>query len=160
MRSRLKKEKILVSACLFGIGCRFDGKTKDYEIAPRLMDKAICFPVCAEILGGFGVPRRRIEIKDGDGKDVLEGKAKVLTQKGIDVTNEMVKAARVILEFCLNADIKKAVLKEKSPSCAKHFIHDGCFANKIIEGKGVLTALLEQYGIEVFSETEIDKLCP
>lgn len=157
MESKLKKEKILVSACIIGIACRYDGKSKKYKVLPELLKKAICIPVCPEILAGFGIPRERVEIKGGNGEDVLFGKAAIFTEQGIDVTDRVLKAARAILEFCREAKIKKAVLKDKSPSCGKNFIYDGSFGGKLIEGKGVLAAVLEQAGIEVFSETEVFK---
>lgn len=152
MQDKLTKEKTLISACLCGVTCRYDGKSKKYEITSELFEKAVCIPVCPEILAGLGVPRRRIEIKGGSGADVLSGKARIFTEQGADVTDKMVSAAVAILEFCREAQIKKAVLKENSPCCGKNFIYDGSFGGGLIEGGGVLAALLEQSGIGVFSE--------
>lgn len=154
MRDRLKKEKILVSACLLGIGCRPDGGCKKDEMLSTLLNETIYFILCPEILAGFSVPRRRIEIKGGDGEAVLDGEAKIVTEKGLDVTDKMTKAAHIVLEFCRMAGIKKVIFKEKSPSCGKHFIYDGTFSGRLIKGKGVITALLQKEGIKVFSEEE------
>ena len=157
MRDRLRKEKILVSACLLGVGCRPDGKAKKDEVIVTLLNKTIYFILCPEILAGFGVPRQRIEIEGGDGEKLLDGEAKVFTEKGLDVTDKIIKAAHIVLELCRMAGIKKAVFKEKSPSCGNHFIYDGTFSGRLIKGKGVVTALLERNGIEVFSEEEYKK---
>lgn len=157
MPDRLKKERILVSACLLGIGCRPDGRAKKDEMISTLLNETIYFILCPEILAGFSVPRQRIEIKGGDGKEVLDGEAKVFTEKGLDVTDKMTKAAHIVLEFCRMAGIKKVVFKEKSPSCGKDFIYDGTFSGRLIKGKGVVTALLEREGIEVFSGEEYKK---
>ncbi len=157
MRDRLRKEKILVSACLLGIGCRPDGRAKKDEMISTLLNETIYFILCPEILAGFSVPRQRIEIEGGDGKKVLDGEAKVFTEKGLDVTDKIIKAAHIVLEFCRMAGIKKVVFKEKSPSCGKNFIYDGTFSGRLIKGKGVVAALLMREGIEVKSFEEFLK---
>jgi uncharacterized protein YbbK (DUF523 family) len=157
MKNRLKKERILVSACLLNIACRPNAKAKEDKTLLNLLAKKICFVLCPEILAGFSIPRSRLEIKGGDGEDVLDGKAKIFTEKGFDITDKMLNAARVVLEFCQKAGVKKVIFKEKSPSCGKNFIYDGTFSGKLIKGKGVVTAFLQREGIEVFSEGEYKK---
>ena len=157
MQDKSKRQRILISACLLGVHCRSDGKTKQDRRVTKLLDEAICFLLCPEILAGFSIPRDRIEIKGGDGEDVLDSKAKVFTERGLDVTENILKAAKVILDFCKQAKVKKAIFKERSPSCGKNFIYDGSFSGKIIKGKGVVTALFQREGIEVISEEEFAK---
>ncbi len=124
---------ILVSACLAGIDCRWDGENRlDPEIK-ELVDKKEAIALCPEVLGGRGIPRTKSEIRDGHGEDVLDGKAKVYDEKDRDVTSEFIKGAQATLEIAQNNNIKKAILKSKSPSCGID---------------GVSAALLKRQGIE------------
>ena len=139
---------ILVSACLAGIDCRWDGENRlDPEIK-ELVDKKEAIALCPEVLGGRGIPRTKSEIRDGHGEDVLDGKAKVYDEKGKDVTNEFIKGAQVTLEIAKKHNIKKAVLKSKSPSCGLGKIYDGSFKGKLVDGDGVTAVLLKREGIE------------
>ena len=141
----------LVSACLIGANCNFEGKN---WLNPKMFEefsKGNLFPVCPEVLGGLPIPRVPAEIKGGDGSDVLSGRAKVINEKGVDVTCEFMKGASEVLGIAQSIGAKEALLTEKSPSCGCGVIFDGSFSNKFIDGDGVTAALLKKNGIKVTS---------
>ena len=143
--------KVAVSACLLGINCRFDGgnrKNKDAVEKSRTHD---LIPICPEEAGGLPTPRPPVEIVGGDGYDVLDGKAKVLTADGHDKTAEFLKGAQQALELVQAQGVKCVILKAKSPSCGCGKIYDGTFSGTLISGDGVTTALLKRHGIEIIS---------
>ncbi len=138
---------ILVSACLAGINCSWDGKNRlDSEIK-ELVDKNQAVVVCPEVLGGRTIPRTKTEIKGGEGQDVLSGKAKVFDENGKDVTFEFLKGAHAALDVIKKFNIKESILKSKSPSCGVGEIYDGNFKSNLIKGDGVTTALLKKEGV-------------
>ncbi len=139
----------LVSACLLGINCNF--KAENW-FNPQLFEefmKGGLFPVCPEVLGGLSVPREPAEIQGGDGSDVLEGNAKVVNMKGVDVTSHFLKGAAEALRIAQTVNAKEVLFIEKSPSCGCGKIFDGSFYCKFKEGDGVTTALLKKNGIKV-----------
>lgn len=141
----------LVSACLVGVNCNYEGKN---WLDPKMLEefkKGNLFPVCPEVLGGLSVPRVPAEIQGGDGSDVLSGKAKVINEKGTDVTSQFVAGATAALKFAQTIGAKEALLIERSPSCGCGLIFDGTFSDKCVEGNGVTAALLEKNGIKVIS---------
>jgi uncharacterized protein YbbK (DUF523 family) len=140
-----KEEIILCSACLLGVNCRYDGKNKLNKKIIELAKKKILIPVCPEQLGGLPTPREPAEQK---------GK-KIITKSGKDVTKYFKRGAKEILKIVKLFKIKKAILKQKSPSCGCGKIYDGTFSGKIIKGDGVLTVLLKKNGIEVMSEENL-----
>lgn len=145
----LRKDKIMVSGCLCGIRCRYDAKSnKNPEIAD-LLQKGMCIPVCPEQLGGLATPRHPCSISRGDGFDVLAGRAEVITDQGIDVTENFIRGAREVLRIALTAGIEEVIFKEKSPSCGVKKIYHG---DTLVEGCGVTTALLLKHGIRVNSD--------
>ncbi|MFC1667289.1 DUF523 domain-containing protein [Candidatus Omnitrophota bacterium] len=138
---------ILVSACLAGVDCAWDGKNRlDPEIKD-LADKELAIAVCPEVLGGRAVPRTKTELKDGNGEDVLDGRAKVFDENGEDVTSQFLKGAYAALDVVKKYNIKRAVLKSKSPSCGVKSIYDGTFRGNLIDGRGVTAALLKREGV-------------
>ncbi len=141
-------EHILVSACLLGVPCRYDGKSKPSEKVSALMEKYELVPVCAEIFGGLPTPRVPAE---------RVGKC-VFTKDGADVTEEYLRGARELLRLAELFGCKKAVLKERSPSCGSGEIYDGSFSGKLAPGFGVAAELLSKSGIEIFGESETEKL--
>ncbi len=142
------KENLIISACLLGIPCRYDGKSvRKIDIAP-LLEKYNLIPVCPEIYGGLSTPRIPSERQGGE----------VTMQNGSDVTENFKRGARSALEFARINNAKKALLKAKSPSCGKGEIYDGSFSGTLTEGNGVTAELFLKNGILVFSENEIDKL--
>ena len=142
----------IVSACLVGINCRFNGKNKANEKLVELFKKGILIPLCPEQLGGLPTPRPPCTIVGGDGHDVLKGKAKVLTRKGEDLTTYFVKGAHEVLAIAHLLDIKEAILKSRSPSCGCGKIYCEDFTRKLRDGDGVTAALLKENGIRVYTE--------
>jgi uncharacterized protein YbbK (DUF523 family) len=140
-----KKEVILVSACLLGIKCRYDGKSKLNKKVLKLAKEKIFIPVCPEILGGLPTPR---ELAEQKGK-------RVITKSGKDVTKHFKKGAKEVLKIVKILGIKKAILKQKSPSCGCGKIYDGTFSDKIIKGDGITTSLLKKHKIKVISEEDL-----
>jgi len=139
----------LVSACLLGINCTFEGKNK---LDPQILEdfkSGELYPICPEVLGGLSIPRIPAEIQSGDGLDVIEGKAYVVNMQGIDVTDEFMKGAYEALRIAEVIGAKEALLVEKSPSCGCGEIFDGTFTGKLKQGDGVTTALLKKKGIKV-----------
>jgi uncharacterized protein YbbK (DUF523 family) len=145
----------LVSACLIGKRCRYDGSHKRNEAVVALAKRQKLIPVCPEELGGLPIPRPPSEIVGGDGADVLAGKAKVVNQQGEDVTPHFLKGAAEVFKIAQAHNVKKAVLKTRSPSCGCGEIYDGTFSGKTRPGDGVTTALLKQNGIEVVGEGDL-----
>ncbi|MBE6562814.1 MAG: DUF523 domain-containing protein [Ruminococcaceae bacterium] len=141
-------EKIIVSACLLGVSCRYDGKSVPREKVIALMNKYILIPVCAEVLGGLATPRVPSEIVGG----------KVINKEGVDVTENYLRGAKEVLRLCKLYGVKKAILKEKSPSCGVNLIYDGTFSGTLKNGHGICADLLSRNGIEIFSEENSDKL--
>lgn len=135
----------IVSACLCGINCKYDGKN---NLNTALMERVMrgeLLPVCPEVLGGLPIPRVPCEIKDG----------RVFTRDGRDVTEEFRLGAKKTLEIARAAGAKKAILKQRSPSCGCGKIYDGSFSGRIIPGYGITAAMLKKNGIDVFSEEDL-----
>ncbi len=142
-------EAILVSACLRGVPCRFDGR---HKLSPELRDtvsgrRVVSF--CPEVAGGLPTPRRPAELVGGDGHDVLDGAARVVEDTGRDVTEEFVAGAHRALAAARAAGCSEAVLMPRSPSCGRGTVHDGSFTGELVAGDGVTAALLERNGITV-----------
>lgn len=150
---------ILVSACLAGICCKYDGKDNCIPLVKELVRQGRAIPLCPEQLGGLPTPRLPAEIKGGSASDVLQGKALVLRRDGADVTLNFIRGAKEVLKFCQEMGIKRAILKARSPSCGKGMVYDGTFIGKLVEGNGITAQLLMDNGIEVVTEDEIEKIC-
>jgi uncharacterized protein YbbK (DUF523 family) len=132
----------LVSACLLGVNCNFEGKNWLDPTLLKEFAKGDLFPVCPEVLGSLSIPRVPAEIIGGDGQDVLEGKVKVINIDGVDVSRKFVKAAFETLRIAQAVGATEALLIEKSPSCGCGKIFDGTFSDKFKDGDGVTVALL------------------
>ena len=143
---------ILVSACLIGYDVKYDGSNNFSETISHWVNHKKAVPVCPEVLGGLSIPRDPAELVGGDGDDVLDGKAKVMTKYGEDVTDAFIKGAQQTLKIALESGASTVVLKERSPSCGGIMIYSGDFNGNKKIGQGVTTALLRRNGIEVFSE--------
>ena len=139
---------ILVSACLLGCPCRYDGKSKPNDAVLSLMEHHTLIPVCPEQMGGLATPRVPAERKDGG----------VFTEQGRDVTAQYLRGAEQALHLAQLYGCSCAVLKERSPSCGSREIYDGTFSRKLIAGDGVTAELLKANGIAVYGESEVDKL--
>ncbi len=141
------KEKILVSACLLGVNCKYDGtNNENKKVFEYLKDKEI-IPICPEVWGGLTTPRDPSEIK-GD---------RVYSNKGQDVTENFQRGAIESLNLAKKLGVKKALLKAKSPSCGNGIIYDGTFSGVKIEGYGMTSRLLKENGIDIITELDLDK---
>lgn len=140
--------KILISHCLLGENCKWNGRNNARELLLNIQDKVEFIPVCAEVFGGLPIPRFPSEIVND----------KVINEVDLDVTKNYLEGAKKVLEIALKNDVKYAIFKERSPSCGVHQIYDGSFSRKIIDGKGMTTRLLEENGIKVYSDEEIQDL--
>lgn len=140
--------KLLVSACLLGCACRYDGKSKPCEGVIALAKEHTLIPFCPEIYGGLPTPRVPSEVV-GD---------TVINRDGKDVTAEYVKGAEGALAIAKTLNCDAAILKSKSPSCGKDEIYDGSFSATLKSGNGITASLFIDAGIPVFSEKETDIL--
>ena len=140
--------RILVSACLLGAACRYDGRSKPHPGVIGLMKHHQLVPVCPEQLGGLPTPRTPSE-RRGE---------RVVMADGADVTEQYRRGAEEALRLCRLLGCEAAVLKERSPSCGKDRIYDGTFSGTLTDGWGVTAELLRQNGIPVYGESEIDLL--
>ncbi len=139
------KEKILVSACLLGVNCRYNGETKENnEVFEYLKDKEVML-ICPEIMGGLPTPRMAAQRRG----------YKVVTKDGRDVTENFQRGANEVLKLAKKFNIKKALLKAKSPSCGSGLIYDGTFSGNKIPGDGITAELLKKNGIEIITEEDI-----
>ncbi len=147
---------ILVSACLLGVDCKYDGSNNLNERVLRFLRYKGGFIVsCPELLGGLSIPRGPYEITGGTGKEVIEGKARVKSHKGDDVTEEFLKGAEEALRIAKQNGVKLAILKARSPSCGVDRIYDGTFSGAQINGDGVVATLLRREGIKLISDEDI-----
>ncbi len=140
---------ILVSACLLGKPVRYDGKSKESVAARQRLNGVPHVLICPECLGGLPIPREPSEIVGGDGADVLDGRARVLSRTGQDVTEAFLLGAQKVLELCHHHGATEVWLKSRSPSCGVGTIHDGSFAGGLRPGDGVTAALLKRNCITV-----------
>lgn len=146
----------LISACLLGIKCAWDGQDiYKSDKAIEFLNSEMLMPVCPEQLGGLKTPRAPQEIQGGTGEDVLDGKCKVLNIDGEDVTQKFINGAEETLKIVKLFHIEEFIGKSRSPSCGCGQIYDGTFSPKLIDGDGVTTALLKRNGIRVISEGDL-----
>ena len=139
------KKNILVSACLLGESCRYDGKSKPCERVMALKDTYNLISICPEVMGGLPTPRVPSEICG----------ERVLMKDGRDVTENYNRGAQKALEIARQNACTVAILKEKSPSCGSGLIHNGLFDGGLVDGDGITTRLLKNEGIRVLGESEI-----
>lgn len=142
-------ESVLVSACLRGVPCRFDGRGRASAEMTAAHGGRVPVAFCPEVAGGLPTPRRPAEIVGGDGHDVLDGRARVVDDTGRDVTDAFVEGARRALEAARAAGCTEALLMARSPSCGRGTVYDGTFAGVVREGDGVAAALPARHGIAV-----------
>lgn len=139
---------LLVSACLLGIPCRYDGAEKEYDGIRELMERHVLIPMCPEQLGGLATPRLPAE-RVGN---------QVVNREGEDVTAGFLKGAELALRLAKLYDCKYAILKQRSPSCGSGQIYDGSFSGRLTEGDGMTAELLKKHGIQVIGENDLAKL--
>ena len=141
-------KNILVSACLLGLNCRYNGTGVLREEFEKYKQEYNLIPVCPEIFGGMMTPRDPAEIVNH----------RVVNSCGEDVTKYYEKGATEVLKLAYFYDCKLAILKERSPSCGSGQIYDGSFTGNLISGNGVTAELLMKNGITVIGETQIEGL--
>lgn len=149
-----RKKEYIVSACLVGKCCVYDGSSNLVIQIKELMDSGRAVALCPEELAGLKTPRPTAEIFNGSGEDVLKGKAYIFNKEGKDITINIIKGSREFLNIAKEYAIKKAILKTRSPCCGKGKIYDGTFSNRLRKGNGVTTALLLKNGVEVITDEE------
>jgi len=140
---------ILVSACLAGINCKYNGGNNYNEKIFNLVKQGKAIPVCPEQLGGLSTPRAPSEVK------IINGIKHVINNKNIDVTENFERGAKEVLKFAKKLNIKKVILKSKSPSCGLGKIYSGDFSNTLVDGNGILADMLLNNGIIVESSDNV-----
>lgn len=140
--------KLLVSACLLGCRCRYDGASKSHPAVEALAARHELVPVCPEQLGGLSTPRPPAE-RQGD---------RVVTESGTDVTEQYRRGAAEAAHLCALLGCQAAVLKERSPSCGKGQVYDGTFSRTLTDGDGVTAAVLAEMGVPVYGESQVEEL--
>lgn len=149
----------VVSACLMGENCKYSGGNNLSENVRKLCENNEYVLICPEMEGGLECPRDPAEIVGGDGEDVLNGKARVMTKSGEDVTEAFINGAYEVLgqvkEAAHVGEEIVAVLKSGSPSCGYGGIYDGTFSHKKTEGDGVTAALFKRKGMRIFNEDTV-----
>lgn len=140
--------RLLISACLLGCRCRYDGASKLQPGAAALAEQHALVPVCPEQLGGLATPRPPAE-RQGE---------RVVTANGVDVTEQYRRGSEEALRLCRFFGCEAAVLKERSPSCGCGRIYDGTFTGTLAAGDGVTAELLKENGVPVYGESQISEL--
>ncbi|OJV66507.1 MAG: hypothetical protein BGO41_03525 [Clostridiales bacterium 38-18] len=135
---------ILLSACLIGQGCRYDGKSKVVDWVLELSNTGQTIAVCPEVLGGLTIPRLPCEI-NGD---------RIYNQSGADMTSAFVIGAEKTKEIAQIVGARVAIFKANSPSCGNCKVYNGNFEGVLVDGKGLAVKALEEIGIVVFNENE------
>jgi len=151
-------QKILVSRCLLGHRVRYDGGASGpFDLLEQWITEGRVVPLCPEVAGGLPTPRAAAEIPGGQGAEVLDGTAAVITSEGEDVSAQFLDGARQALALVQKHGIRVAVLKANSPSCGNLLTYDGTFSGVKVSGEGVTAALLKRHGVQVFSELELSE---
>lgn len=135
-------KKIIVSACLLGTNCKYNGGNNYNQELIEHLKKFEIIPICPECFGGLSTPRVPSEIIE----------EKVINKEGMDVTNNYLSGAKKALELAKSNNIKVAILKAKSPSCGEGKIYDGTFTNTLIDGDGITVRMFKDEGIKVYTE--------
>ncbi len=139
----------LVSSCLLGVNCRYDGKNNYNDRLFEYFKAAELMPVCPELIGGLSIPRKPCEITEN------QNGFKIYNINGKDMTDRFIRGAYKTLKIAEILNIKNTIFMERSPSCGVHKIYDGNFNNKLISGQGITTRILENNGIKVYSINEL-----
>lgn len=139
---------ILVSACLLGVNCRYNGGNNIIEKIIKLKEKHNIIPICPEQLGGLATPREPSEI------NIKNDKMIVISNSGNDLTKEFLNGAEESLRIAKMFNCKVAILKERSPSCGTKMIYDGKFNGNIIDGMGIAAKLFLENGIKLYNEND------
>lgn len=141
----VSRKSILVSACLLGEACRYDGKSQACDVVTALAADYALVPACPEQLGGLPTPRTPSEIQPN---------GRVIDRDGRDNTEAFQAGARAAVQLARKHECPLAILKSRSPSCGTREIHDGTFTGALIPGEGIAAAALRSAGLEVLDESE------
>ena len=145
----------LISACLCGVNCKYNGLNNYNEICDKLFTSGKAILVCPEQLGGLPTPRIPSEII-GESSNILNNNnGSVIDKNGNYVTPQFVKGAKETLQIAKKLNIKKAILKDGSPSCGVNYIYNGNFNGSKIKGMGLTAQLLKESSIDIISELEL-----
>lgn len=136
---------VLVSACLAGEGCRYDGSAAAHPVVLRLLGQGRAVCVCPEVLGGLPTPRETVELCAG----------RALCRSGRDVTREFLAGAEAALALGLARGCRQAILKSRSPSCGCGLVYDGSFCGVLVPGDGLFAALLKGRGFALRTEADL-----
>lgn len=139
--------RYLISACLCGQNCRYDGGSFDYPALRRLVDEGHALPFCPECAGGLPTPRVPCEIVCSP-----DNTRTVISRTGVDCTAEYQRGAELALALCREQGLVGAILKDGSPSCGATRIYDGTHTGRRIAGQGVTAELLAKSGIKLYTE--------
>ena len=139
---------VLVSACLMGFRCRYDGGTQRLDCLDDLQKRHVLIPVCPEVMGGLPTPREPSEIRDG----------RVVSRDGRDVTEAFWRGAQEAEKIARACGCECALLKERSPSCGLGRIYDGTFTGTLADGDGLCARLLSERGVRVIGESKAQEL--
>jgi len=140
--------RLLVSACLLGAGCRYDGKSNALPQLDRLLDRHTCVPVCPEQLGGLPTPRIPAERRGN----------RVIDREGKDVTAAFRRGAEEAVRMARLCGCRAALLKERSPSCGCGQIYDGTFTGTLKAGDGLAAQALKKAGLTIYGESRAEEL--
>lgn len=144
----MNKQNLLISECLCGICCRYDGDDNQIDCLEKLKSLYNLIPVCPEVMGGLSTPRPPAE-RIGNS---------VRTENGIDVTEQFKRGAELALAIAIDKNCLCALLKAKSPSCGYGEIYDGTFTRTLVNGTGVMSELLLQHDIQIYTEKNVEDL--
>jgi uncharacterized protein YbbK (DUF523 family) len=133
---------IVVSACLAGVECRYNGSSYTIPQIAEMVIKGKAIPICPEILAGLPTPRPPVE----------QCKGKIVSLNGDDQTDQYEMGAKIGLEIAVAGRCPRAILKSKSPTCGSGLIYDGTFSGRLISGDGIFARLLKEKGIKVCTE--------
>ncbi len=138
-------KKTVVSACLAGVPCRYDGQSTEHPAVMALVKSGLALPVCPEQVGGLPTPRTPAEIVDD----------RVVTSDGQDVTEEYERGAQECLRLAQLCGCTRAVLQPRSPSCGGQIIYDGTFSGTLVPGSGRFAALCRENGLELVDPDDL-----
>lgn len=141
-----RKPRVLISACLVGEDCRYDGGCFENNALMELIRAGVGIPFCPEVAGGLSTPRVPCEIVPHTTPP------QVVNKEGVDQTEAFVKGASMAVSLCKEKNITHAILKSRSPSCGSFSVYDGSFSGSLTEGEGLTARALREAGIHVLNE--------
>lgn len=138
--------RVLVSACLLGENCKYNGKNNRSEALLRRLQGHEVIPVCPEVLGGLGVPRPCVELRDGVAYNQHGENVDAAFRRGVEKALAQIEGQQIDL----------VVLQSRSPTCGVKQIYDGTFCKKLIDGQGMLAAALSARGYRLVDVEDLD----